>query len=62
MIVIFCISFFLASMFMGVFDTSILTILHCFAADEEMFEENSKYTDKNFRKWIDEQEDSERKR
>lgn len=62
MIVIFCISFFLASMFMGVFDTSILTILHCFAADEEMFEENSNYTDKNFRKWIDEQEDSERKR
>ena len=60
MLLIFCISFFMATMFMGVFDTSILTILHCFAADEEMFHDGSKYTDKNFRQWVDEQEQQSR--
>jgi choline transporter-like protein 2/4/5 len=59
---IFCISFFMATMFMGVFDTSILTVLHCFAADEEMFQDGSKYTDKDFKKWVDEQEESGRAR
>ncbi len=55
-LVIFCISYFIASMFMSVFDTGILTILHCLVADEEMFEESSRYTDKNFQRWIDQQQ------
>lgn len=53
---IFCISYFVASMFMSVFDTGILTILHCFVADEEMFDEASRYTDKNFQRWVDRQQ------
>ena len=53
---IFCISYFMASMFMSVFETGILTILHCFVADEEMFDDASRYTDKNFQRWVDQQQ------
>ena len=53
---IFCISYFMASTFMSVFDTGILTILHCLVADEEMFAEESRYTDKKFQQWIDHQQ------
>lgn len=55
-LLIFCISYFVASMFMSVFDTGILTILHCLVADEEMFEEASRFTNKNFQRWIDQQQ------
>jgi hypothetical protein len=60
-LMIFCISYFMASMFMSVFDTGILTILHCFVADEEMFDEASRYTDKNFRLWVDQQQQKNQK-
>jgi hypothetical protein len=57
MFVIFCISYFMASTFMSVFDIGILTILHCLVADEEMFAEASRYTDKKFQQWIDQQQE-----
>lgn len=53
----FCISYFMASTFMSVFDIGILTILHCLVADEEMFAEESRYTNKKFQQWIDQQQD-----
>ena len=53
---IFCIAYFMARMFLSVFDTSILAILHCFVADEEMFDDASRYTNKDFQKWMDQQQ------
>ena len=34
---IFILTYFIADMFMDVFEVGILTVLHCFVADEEMF-------------------------
>lgn len=51
MIAIFLISYVVSGMFMGVFDMSIKTILHCFVADEEMF--NGAYADRALVQWID---------
>ena len=59
---IFCISFVVSSMFMSVFSTGILTILHCFVADEEMFEDASRYADPNFQRWIEQQQMKEEER
>jgi hypothetical protein len=49
--VIFFISYMVSDMFMGVFTMSIKTILHCFVADEEMFD--GEYADGNLVRWID---------
>ena len=38
LVVIFFISYIVSDQFMDVFDVSIRTILHCFCADEEMFD------------------------
>ncbi|CAB9497279.1 Choline transporter-like protein [Seminavis robusta] len=38
LVIIFFISYIVSDIFMGVFDISIKTILHCFVADEEMFD------------------------
>jgi hypothetical protein len=49
---IFILSYFVADMFMDVFDISILTILHCFVADEEMFDGRARYADGSLKDWI----------
>lgn len=51
MAVIFFISFVVSGMFMGVFDMGITTILHCFIADEEMFD--GAYAQGSLVQWID---------
>ena len=53
-ILIFILTYFVASMFMGVFEIGILTILHCFVADEEMFGGQTKYAEGGLKSWIDE--------
>lgn len=54
-LLIFCISYFVASMFMGVFDMGILTVLHCLVADEEMFG-SPIYAEGSLSSWVDRQE------
>eukprot|EP00339_Tiarina_fusa_P022379 CAMPEP_0116997142 /NCGR_PEP_ID=MMETSP0472-20121206/690_1 /TAXON_ID=693140 ORGANISM="Tiarina fusus, Strain LIS" /NCGR_SAMPLE_ID=MMETSP0472 /ASSEMBLY_ACC=CAM_ASM_000603 /LENGTH=659 /DNA_ID=CAMNT_0004695951 /DNA_START=143 /DNA_END=2118 /DNA_ORIENTATION=+ len=44
-ILIFIITYFVADMFMDVFEIGILTILHCFVADEEMFGGHARYAE-----------------
>lgn len=51
--IIFIISYFVADMFMDVFDMSILAILHCFVADEEMFGGRARFADGTLSEWID---------
>lgn len=52
--IIFIISYFVADMFMDVFDISILCILHCFVADEEMFNGRSRYAGGSLKRFVDE--------
>ena len=51
--VIFIISYFVSDMFMDVFDYSILAILHCFVADEEMFDGRARYADGGLNDFVD---------
>jgi len=51
MIVVFFISYIVSDIFMGVFDMGIKTILHCFVADEEMFD--GEYADGALVRWIE---------
>jgi choline transporter-like protein 2/4/5 len=46
-------AWFVAGMFMGVFDMSIAAILHCFVADEEMFGDSQMYAEGSLKTWID---------
>ena len=50
---IFIISYVMADMFMDVFEIGIMTILHCFVADEEMFGGTPRYAEGNLKAWID---------
>jgi len=50
---IFIISYFVADMFMDVFDISILCVLHCFIADEEMFGGRARYADGTLQEFVD---------
>lgn len=52
-VMIFIISYFVADMFMDVFDISILCVLHCFIADEEMFGGQARYADGNLKEFVD---------
>jgi hypothetical protein len=47
------ISWFIAGMFMGVYDMGIATILQCFVADEEMFEDDQMYAEGDLKSWVD---------
>jgi hypothetical protein len=38
---------------MDVFDMAISTVLHCFIADEEMFNQDAQYAEPKFRTWVD---------
>lgn len=51
LVAVFFISYIMSDIFMGVFDMSISTILHCFVADEEMF--HGEYAEGPLRIWID---------
>ena len=53
-IFIFIISYFISDMFMDIFDMGVTTVLQCFIADEEMFEERGEcYAEGRLRKYID---------
>jgi len=47
------ISWFIAGMFMSVYDMGIATILQCFVADEEMFSADERYAEGSLRTWVD---------
>lgn len=51
--IIFLISYWISDMFMDVLDMGILTCLHCFIADEEMFEHEERYHDKELKDYVD---------
>ncbi|KAG7345808.1 plasma-membrane choline transporter family protein [Nitzschia inconspicua] len=50
---IFILSYIVAGMFMSVFELSILTVLHCYIADQEMFDGRARYADGSLKDWID---------
>jgi Plasma-membrane choline transporter len=51
--VIFLISYWISDMFMDVLDMGISTVLHCFIADEEMFESDDRYHEKSLKDYVD---------
>lgn len=57
---IFIMSYFVGDMFLDVFDMSTSTVLHCFVADEEMFDGDECYAEGKLRDWLDDFEKSER--
>ena len=53
-VIIFLISYYVSDMFMDVLDMGISTVLHCFIADEEMFDdEGDRYTEKSLKDYVD---------
>eukprot|EP00541_Cyclophora_tenuis_P016253 CAMPEP_0116552562 /NCGR_PEP_ID=MMETSP0397-20121206/6560_1 /TAXON_ID=216820 /ORGANISM="Cyclophora tenuis, Strain ECT3854" /LENGTH=588 /DNA_ID=CAMNT_0004077535 /DNA_START=88 /DNA_END=1854 /DNA_ORIENTATION=+ len=56
-IFVFIISYFIADMFLDIFDMGISTVLQCFIADEEMFADRGEcYAEGRLRKYIDDYE------
>ena len=53
-VVIFLISYWISDMFMDVLDMGIMTVLHCFIADEEMFDGRERYSEKGLKDYVDE--------
>lgn len=51
--IIFLISYWVSDMFMDVLDMGILTCLHCFIADEEMFDGEERYGEKDLKDYVD---------
>jgi choline transporter-like protein 2/4/5 len=49
----FLISYWLSDFFMDVLDMGISTVLHCFIADEEMFEPDQRYCDRSLKDYVD---------
>ena len=58
---IFILSYFVGDIFLDIFDMSTTTVLHCFVADEEMFDGDECYAEGHLRKWLSDFEESERK-
>jgi len=52
-ILVFLIAYFLADMFLDVFEIGLSAILQCFVADEEMFDGADCYAEGNLQNWID---------
>lgn len=50
---IFLISYWISDMFMDVLDMGILTVLHCFIADEEMFDGDERYQERDLKDYVD---------
>ncbi len=46
-------AWFIAGMFMSVYDMGIATILQCFVADEEMFSPDQRYAEGGLKDWVD---------
>ena len=61
LIIIFGMSYFIGDMFLDIFDMSTSTVLHCFIADEEMFDGDECYAEGKLRTWLDDFEEKERK-
>jgi len=59
--IIFLMSYYIGDMFLGVFDMSTATVLHCYVADEEMFDGSECYADGDLREWLDDFSESERR-
>merc|ERR1712150_146299 len=55
-VLVFFISYYIADMFLDMFEMSSDTILQCFIADEEMFNGESNYADGDLRNWLDDVE------
>ena len=47
------IAWFIAGMFMSIYDMGIATILQCFVADEEMFSDDQMYAEGSLKSWVD---------
>jgi len=60
LIFVFIISYFVADMFMDLFDMSTSTILQCFIADEEMFPAGERFIDGNTKQFLDDFEKSKK--
>ena len=54
-------AYFVGDMFLDIFEMSTETILQCFIADEEMFDGDECYADKDLREWLSVYEENERK-
>jgi len=46
-------AYFIAGMFMSIYDMAIATILQCFVADEEMFSEDQMFAEGSLKGWVD---------
>jgi hypothetical protein len=53
LVLIFFISYVVSDMFMDVFEIAIMAILHCFVADEEMFDGRPRYAEGALTAWVD---------
>jgi choline transporter-like protein 2/4/5 len=51
--VVFLISYFVSDFFMDIYDMGTTTILHCFIADEEMFDGDERYATDQLQSWVD---------
>jgi len=60
-VIIFFIAYHVGDMFMQVFNMTASTILHCFVADEEMFDSAEQYATDELREFIDKNEAKARK-
>lgn len=60
-LIIFCMAYFVGDMFLDIFEMSTETILQCFIADEEMFDGDECYADRDLREWLSVYEENERK-
>jgi hypothetical protein len=52
LVLIFFISYVVSDMFMDVFEIAIMAILHCFVADEEMFDGRPRYAEGALTAWV----------
>jgi hypothetical protein len=57
-VVVFLIAYFIADMFLDVFEMGISTILQCFIADEEMFDGDECFAEGDLQRWIDKHEEN----
>lgn len=55
---VFFIAYFIADMFMDVFEMGISTILQCFIADEEMFDGEECFAEGKLQDWINKHEEN----
>jgi hypothetical protein len=59
--IIFIMSYYIGDMFLDIFDMSTATVLHCFVADEEMFDGDECYAEGELRDWLDDFEENEKR-